>query len=42
MDIKYEEHQSEEYRDEEYQGEGFESWCEQFIAAKELATMMSV
>jgi len=35
MDIN---HQSEEYRDEEYQGEGFESWCEEFIAAKELAT----
>jgi len=29
--------QSEGYRDEDYQGEGFESWCEQLIAAKELA-----
>jgi len=27
-----------EYRDEDYRGEGFESWCEQAIAAKECAT----
>jgi len=33
-----EEYTDGEYRDEDYQGEGFESWCEQAIAAKECAT----
>jgi len=39
MVIGREDGQSEGYRDEDYQGEGFESWCEQLIAAKELATV---
>ena len=33
-----EEYTDGEYRDEDYRGEGFESWCEQAIAAKECAT----
>jgi len=39
MVIRRADDQSEGYRDENYHGEGFESWCEQFIAAKELATV---